>query len=450
MKTRIIAIILLLLGSAIGYFDSASFLAPNSFLAGFSFRLGLDLRGGTHLVYRADISQLPAAEVNDAMDGLRDVIERRVNLFGVTEPLVQVESHQNEKRLVVELAGVTDVKEAIKMIGATPYLEFKMERSKEEQDILIEKNKKEGASVEDPYYAPTGLTGRFLKKSSVDFNQTTFEPTILLEFNTEGADIFAKITRENVGKRLAIYLDGVPISTPVVREEITGGSAQISGKFTPDEAKTLARNLNAGALPIPIELISQQSVGASLGNEALARGILAGIYGIILLAVFLILWYRILGVAAVLALGVYISIVLALFKLIPVTLTAAGIAGFLLSVGVAVDANILVFERFKEEARSGKTLEFSLQEGFRRGWTSIRDSNISSLITAIVLYWFSTSMVKGFALTLGIGIIVSLFSALVVTKTFIAALGVRRVGSMASFLFGSGFKNIPKESHAHN
>ena len=212
----------------------------------------------------------------------------------------------------------------------------------------------------------------------------------------------------------------------------------------------MARNLNAGALPIPIELISQQSVGASLGNEALARGILAGIYGIILLAVFLILWYRILGVAAILALGVYMAIVLALFKLIPVTLTAAGIAGFLLSIGVAVDANILVFERFKEEARSGKTLEFSLQEGFRRGWTSIRDSNISSLITAVVLYWFSTSMVKGFALTLGVGIIVSLFSALVVTKTFIAALGVKRVGPIASFLFGSGFKNIPKESHEHN
>ncbi|MBI5045870.1 MAG: protein translocase subunit SecD [Candidatus Niyogibacteria bacterium] len=450
MKTRIIAIVLLLLGAAVGYFDGASFLAPDSVLAKFPFRLGLDLRGGTHLVYRADISRLPAIEVNDAMDGLRDVIERRVNLFGVTEPLVQVESHQNEKRLVVELAGVTDVKEAIKMIGATPYLEFKTERPKEEQDALIENNKKEGAHIEDPYYAPSGLTGRFLKKSSVDFNQTTFEPTILLEFNAEGADIFAKLTRENVGKRLAIYLDGVPISTPVVREEITGGNAQISGTFTPDEAKTLARNLNAGALPIPIELISQQSVGASLGNEALARGILAGIYGIILLAVFLMLWYRILGVAAVLALGVYMAIVLALFKLIPVTLTAAGIAGFLLSIGVAVDANILVFERFKEEARSGKTLEFSLQEGFRRGWTSIRDSNISSLITAVVLYWFSTSMVKGFALTLGVGIIVSLFSALVVTKTFIAALGVKRVGPTASFLFGSGFKNIPQESHEHN
>jgi|SRR3989344_4910352 len=441
-KTRFLAIILFLIGAFAGYFNAADFLTPESFLARFPFQLGLDLSGGAQLVYQADVSSLVFAEVKEAMEGLRDVIERRVNLFGVTEPVVQVEKHGEERRLIVELAGISDVNQAIKMIGATPYLEFRVERPAAERDAILEKQKSGDSSAEDPYFIPSILTGRYLKRAALDFNQTTFEPVVDLEFNGEGEKIFSDLTRENIDKRLAIYIDGIPLSAPVVREEITGGKAQISGQFTPPEAKALVRNLNAGALPIPIKLISQQIIGASLGNDALARGIRAGMYGAAAIAVFLIFWYRILGLAAILALFVYIVLILALFKLIPVTLTAAGIAGFILSMGVAVDANILIFERFKEEARGGKNLNLALEDGFKRGWTSIRDSNFSSLITAAILYWFSTSLVKGFALTLGLGILISLFSALIVTKTFVFALGVKQVGRLSSFLFGAGFRNI--------
>ncbi|MBI2628359.1 MAG: protein translocase subunit SecD [Candidatus Niyogibacteria bacterium] len=441
-KTRFLAIILFLIGALAGYFDAAPFLAPESFLARFPFRLGLDLSGGAQLVYQADVSLLAASEIKESMEGLRDVIERRVNHLGVAEPIVQVEKHGEERRLIVELAGISDVNQAIKMIGATPYLEFRVERPAAERDAILEKQKTDNSLSEDPYFIPSILTGRYLKRAALDFNQTTFEPVVNLEFNSEGENIFSNLTRENIGKRLAIYIDGTPLSAPTVREEIIGGRAQISGKFTPEQAKTLVKDLNAGALPIPIKLISQQNIGASLGSDALARGIRAGLYGAMAIAVFLILWYRIPGLVAILALLIYISLVLALFKLIPVTLTAAGIAGFILSMGVAVDANILIFERFKEETRSGKNIAFALEDGFKRGWTSIRDSNISSFITAMILYWFSTSLVRGFALTLGLGILVSLFSALIITKIFIFALGVRQVNRISSFLFGAGFRNI--------
>jgi len=256
-------------------------------------------------------------------------------------------------------------------------------------------------------------------------------------------NLFAQITKENVGKPLAIYLDGSAISVPNVKEEITSGKAQITGRFTAEEAKTLVSRLNSGALPIPIELISQQTVGASLGEEVLYKSIYAGIVGILAVAVFLLLWYRLLGFAAILALAIYASVVLMLFKLIPVTLTAAGIAGFILSVGVAVDANILIFERIKEELRSGlpagrqgKTLQAAVPEGFSRAWTSIRDSNISTLITAAILYWFGSSVVKGFALTLGVGVLVSMFSAFTITRTFLAAANIKGESKLAKVFLG--------------
>ena len=435
VKLRFLAIFLLLMGLVIGYFDIANFIAPESLWAKLPFRLGLDLQGGTHLVYRADVSAVKE-DVSEAMAGLRDIIERRVNLFGVTEPVVQVEHQGKEQRLIVELAGVKDINEAIQMIGETPYLEFRTERPEKEREEILAAQKNNERLTEDPYFAPTQLTGRYLKKAALDFDQTTFEPVVLLEFNQEGSEIFAQLTKENIGKRLAIYLDGAAISAPVVQEEIPNGRAQITGRFTPDEAKTLVRRLNSGALPVPIKLISQQSIGASLGEKALHKGIRAGIYGILAVALFLIIRYRLAGFLAVLALGIYIVLVLALFKIIPVTLTAAGIAGFILSVGMAVDANILIFERFKEERRSGKSLETSLREGFRRAWSSIRDSNISTLITCIILYWFGTSIIRGFALTLGIGVLVSMFSAIVVTRTFLLALGIREEGRITDFLFG--------------
>lgn len=432
-KYRFFAIIILIAGIAIGYFDALHLFNPESMFS-LPFKLGLDLRGGVHLVYKADISAINPSEISNAMEGLRDVIERRTNIFGVAEPLIQVQEtgilksvENREQRLIVELPGVTDVNQAIKMIGETPFLEFRLEN----KNIEIKKD----TSLYEAFLS-TGLDGRYLKKALLDFDQTTSEPQVSIEFNDEGAKLFAEITKDNVGTRLAIFLDGLPISTPVIREEIPSGRAQITGQFTPQEAKLLVQRLNSGALPVPISLISQQSIGPTLGEKVLFNGIRAGIYGIILVAVFLILWYRLPGLIAVFALSIYIVLVLAIFKLIPVTITAAGIAGFILSVGMAVDANVLIFERMKEERRLGKTLNASILEGFSRAWLSIRDSNVSSLITSVILYWIGTSMIKGFALTLTIGILISMFSAITITRTFLLALGIKGEGKLSRFLYG--------------
>lgn len=385
------------------------------------FKLGLDLAGGTRLTYLADVSQVVDKDVNSAMSGLRDVIERRVNLFGVSEPVVEVENTANEWRLIVELAGVKDIREAINLIGETPFLEFKEQREESETQKILSEQKTENKDYlfTDPYFKPTNLSGKYIESAKVVFNQNTYQPEVSIQFDGEGAKIFEELTSRNISKQIGIYLDGLAISAPVVREAISGGSAVISGKFTTAESKKLAERLNAGALPVPIKLISQDSVGASLGQDSLNKSLTAGMLGFLLVVIFMILYYRLLGIAAVIALLVYTVLVLALFKLIPVTLTLAGIAGFILSIGMAVDANILIFERFKEEVRFGKELKLAIDSGFSRAWPSIRDSNISTLITTTVLYYFTTSIVQGFALTLGIGVIVSMFSAIFVTQSFL-------------------------------
>ena len=441
MKTRVNAVVMLVLGLLLGYFVYSTQEAESRW----SFKLGIDLKGGTQLVYNADTSKLTGADVDDAMSALRDVIERRVNLFGITEPTVQTETANigvdgSERRLIVELPGVSAIDQAIALIGQTPTLEFKTERPAEERDLIlkkideIKKKQEAGADItadleglEDPYYVDTELTGRFLKTARVEFNTQTGEPYVSLEFNGEGATLFAAITKANIGKPVAIYLDGQPISQPRVNEEITGGKAQISGGFTAVEAKLLAGRLNSGALPIPIELVASNKVGATLGEGAFDRGITAALYGYLAVIIFLIIWYRGPGVVAAVSLALYAIIVTAFFKFFGVTLTAAGIAGFILSLGMAVDANVLIFERMKEESRksgSGRTRDLILNESFRRAWTSIRDSNVSSLITAIILFWFGTSLVQGFALVWIIGIVTSLFASLVITKMLIRAVYV--------------------------
>ena len=375
------------------------------------FRLGLDLLGGTHLVYQADLSK--SENKNDAMQGVRDVIERRVNFFGVAEPLIQI---SGQDRLIVELAGISDVGQAIKLIGETPFLEFK--ETKADTQAILEAQQKGQRLNEDPLQS-TGLNGRHLKRAAVAFDQQTYQPQVSLELTDEGAKLFAEITKKNLGKIVAIYLDGVPISTPVVQSEIKDGNAVITGKFTPIESKLLATRLNSGALPVPISLVSQQTIGASLGAESLAKSLKAGIYGLILVALFMILFYRLPGVVSVIALGVYVLIVLSVYKLIPITLTLAGIAGFILSLGMSVDANVLIFARMREELKAGKSIRASMHEGFSRAWLSVRDSHVTTLIGAFVLYTFTTSIVKGFALTLGIGVLTSLFTATVVTRTIL-------------------------------
>ncbi|MFH0804134.1 MAG: protein translocase subunit SecD [Candidatus Zambryskibacteria bacterium] len=424
-KYRFWAIIIIAMGIAAGFFVWNS----EKLDSGRKFKLGLDLSGGTHLVYKADTSQIQSGDISGAMQSLRDVIERRINVFGVSEPIIQIEqggvfgTTNREQRLIVELPGVTDVKEAIKSIGETPVLEFKL-LSKDAQGKITA-----GATNQDILNAPgsfvdTGLTGRMLQKASIQFDQNfASKPIIGLRFNQEGADLFAKITRENVGSVLGIFLDGNLIEAPYIREEITGGEAVITGDFTPDQAKQVVRDLNYGALPMPITLISTETIGATLGDQAVTASVKAGLYAFIVVALFLVVWYRFQGFVAVLALVIYTTINLLLFKLIPVTLTAAGIAGFILSIGMAVDANILIFERTKEELRRGKNKRDALKEGFHRAWSSIRDSNLSSIITAVILYYFaSTPVIRGFALVFLIGVLVSMFSAVTASRTILFAI----------------------------
>ncbi len=387
------------------------------------FKLGLDLRGGTHLIYQADLSNIETGERDASLEGIRDVIERRVNLFGVAEPIVQINRVGESYRLIVDLPGVTDVKSAIAMIGATPYLEFKEQREQSETDEILKQQQEGNQDVQniDPYFKPTQLTGRFLKKAQLAFDQTTNAPHVSLEFTDEGGKIFAELTKKNIGKVLAIYLDGAPISAPRVQEEISGGKAQITGNFTLQEAKELAQRLNAGALPVPINLISQQNIGASLGHDSLTKSLKAGIIGFLAILLFMIVFYRLSGFFASLSLVFYVIFLLALFKLIPVTLTLGGIAGFLLSMGMAVDANILIFSRTREEMRAGREFFDALGNGIKRAWPAIRDGNFTTILVGLILFAFGTSFVKGFAFTLIIGNVVNIISAIFITTYLIRA-----------------------------
>jgi protein-export membrane protein SecD len=347
------------------------------------------------------------------MNGIRDVIERRVNLFGVSEPLVQI---SGDDRLIIELAGITDINQAIELIGGTPFLEFQEE--KPDFNEILEAQSQGQRLNENPYQS-TGLNGSHLNRAQLIFDPSTGIPQVSLQLNDEGSDLFAEVTRRNIGKTVAIFLDGVLISYPVVESEISDGNAVISGRFTPQEARLLATRLNSGALPVSIGLISQQTVGASLGAESLAASLKAGIYGLIAVAIFMVVFYRLPGLLAVIALGVYIIFVLAVYKVLPVTLTLAGIAGFILSLGMSVDANVLIFSRMREELKAGKSLNQAVREGFSRAWLSIRDSHVTTMISAVALYIFTASIVKGFALTLGIGVLISLFSAVMVTHALL-------------------------------
>ena len=508
--------------------------------------LGLDLQGGTQLIYQTDTTEMPAEQRATAIEGARDVIERRVNVFGVAEPIIQTTKAGKGWHLLVELPGVKDVNAAINMIGETPILEFKEqglpreittsereqikkynqevlikaegileqalkpgadftalakeysedtgtkdnggdvgwfskgmlvpefetavfenlvideitpelvksifgyhiikkvdERIKEDTGLEIEMEKPEGVKIEtEPVkevrashilimtqseelleqqvnWQYTGLTGKQLKTAFVSFDPQTNEPEVSLEFNSEGAKLFGEITKRNVGKPVAIFLDNIPLSIPMVNEAILSGKAVITGSFDLIEAKELAQRLAAGALPVPIKLISQQNIGPSLGKISVQKSFIAGVLGFLIIIFFMIAYYKKRGIIAALALCIYALIVLAFFKLIPVTLTLAGIAGFVISLGMAVDANILIFERIRDEEKLGKPTIAAIHDGFKHAWTAIRDSNITTLIVCFILYYFGSGLVRGFGLTLGIGILVSMFTAIVVTKTFL-------------------------------
>lgn len=381
----------------------------------FDLSLGLDLSGGSKLVFEADTSKIDPAKKDQAISSLRNVIEKRVNLFGLSEPNVINSSFEGKDRIIVELPGINDPKEATVLIGQTAQLVF---------SELVDIPETDGATPSSQLI-PTDLTGADLKSASTVFDQNTGKPSVSIEFNEEGSKKFEEITSRNIGKPLAIVLDQDLVSAPVVNEKIVGGVAQISGSFTVDEANKLEVQLNAGALPVPIKLVEEKTIGASLGAESIEKSIRAGIIGLIMVSLFMVLMYGKYGIVADIALIIFGLATLAVYKLIPVTLTLPGIAGFLLSVGMAVDSNILIFERLKEEIKT-KPFGQALEVSFGRAWDSIRDANVATLVTAFILanpldwsFLHVSGPVRGFAITLALGIGISLFTGIVVSRNLL-------------------------------
>ncbi|HUQ30033.1 MAG TPA: protein translocase subunit SecD [Candidatus Paceibacterota bacterium] len=433
---RVSAAIALVAGLLLAYFVWSTESDP---LSSYRFKLGLDLAGGTELVYKADMSGTAPAERKGALAALQGVIDRRVNLFGVAEPLVQTEeasalSGTTEDRLIVDLPGVTDIQAAVKALGQTPTLEFRLAVPPPT-----------GSTTAVATYTSTGLTGRYLKNAALQFGSGATAglaaPQVLLNFDAEGAKLFEKLTTDNVGQILAIFLDGQPISTPVIQEPIPNGTAVINGTFTAAEARDLVRNLNFGALPVPIELESSSAVGPTLGAAAIAAGVIAGAVGFLIVALFMIGWYRYPGLVAAVALGEYLALMLALMKVVPITLTASGIAGLIISLGMAVDANVLIFERMKEELREGKGPREAVHVGFARAWPAIRDGHLTMLISGVILFWLGTSIVQGFALVFVLGVLASLISAVSLSRVFLLATVPEQKGETSKILMGSGIRN---------
>lgn len=368
---------------------------------------GLDLQGGAHLVYQADLSKTKAEDRGKAMTGLVDVIQRRVNPGGTSEVNVQTSGGD---RVIVELPGVKDISAAISIIGQTA-------------NLMFDESAADGSAP-----SPTGLTGKDVDRADPDFDPNSGQPIVRLRLKTGDAtkrfgELTTKLSKN--GGRLTTMLDQDVIFGPAtVSTPITDGVAQLTGNFTVAEAKRIAQLINAGALPVPVTLSSQRTVGPTLGAESIQRSVVAGIIGLGIVALFMLLYYRLAGAVAVLALVIYTLLTLSLYKLsifspFAITLTLAGIAGFILSIGMAVDANILIFERMKEELRSGKSFVASMEAGFDRAWSSIRDSNFATIIICIILYNFSfgVPIIKGFAVTLGLGVLISMFTAVVVSRT---------------------------------
>ncbi len=458
-RLQFLAIVLLIgLAGLLAYPKSTKVGWLDKYLNKMTIRQGLDLQGGVHLVYEADVKNIEKGKEMEALKGVQDVIERRVNAFGVAEPIIRPSKVGNSYRLIVELAGIKDVAKAKAMIKETPLLEFKeegerkTELSEEEKKMVNQlaeqyfqnsqkqpkKDGQEQPTLEDikksltnqflqPQWKPTGLSGKQLERAQVVFQQQTGQPAVSLQFNKEGKELFKEITERSKGKRVAIFLDGQIISAPVVQAVIRDGRAEISGGFKLPEAKELAQRLNAGALPVPIKLVQEQSIEASLGAESLQKSLKAAFWGLVAVGIFMIVYYRLAGVVAVIALTSYALIMVAIIKLssltpFGITLTLPGIAGFILSVGMAVDANILIFERIREEIKRGRELSASVKEGFRRAWTSIRDGNYSTILTSLILIIFGTGFIQGFALILILGVLLSMFTAIVITRVFLRLL----------------------------
>jgi preprotein translocase subunit SecD len=395
-------------------------IGQSKFYRDLTIQQGLDLQGGVQLVLKADMEKIASDDKEQALESTREIINRRVDLYGVTEPNILTSKVKDEYRIVVELPGIQNVDQSIELIGKTAQLDFRE----------IPEELKEASPEAIPVYAyvSTGLGGKDLKKASVQFGSgnVASEPVVSLQFTSEGAKKFAEVTKRNLEKPVAIFLDEIPVTAPIVRDEITSGEAVISGNFTTDSAKELVIQLNAGALPVPIEIIEQRTIGPSLGQESIQKSVTAGLIGLGIVMLFMIGLYGRLGIIANAALIIYGLITLSIYKLVPITLSLPGVAGFIISVGMAVDANILIFERMKEEMRSGQPRRRAMELGFGRAWDSIKDANLATILTALILLnpfnfnWLVTSgMVRGFALTLLIGVLVGLFTGIVVSRNLI-------------------------------
>jgi len=396
-----------------------------SFTRELTFKKGLDLAGGTSLTYKADMKDVDNVQKDKALEGVREVIERRVNFFGVSEPVIQTAVSGEDYRIIVELPGV-DVEQAKEIIGTTAQLSFWESQASGSALATASPSAYPLGVLEilGPDAQKTELTGKDLQDTSIGFDANNGKPQVQLNFTNEGSKKFAEITKRNVGKVVAIVLDNQVIEAPVVNQAILNGEAVISGGFTDETAKSLSTSLNAGALPVSLIPLQEHTVDATLGIESLFKSLFAGFLGIIAIIIFMVVSYGRLGVVASLALILYTLFVLSIFKIssitpYAITLTLSGIAGFILSVGMAVDANILIFERMKEEISRGRSWREAVDLGFSRAWTSIRDSNISSLITSFVLYQFGTGVVRGFALVLAIGVIISMFSEMRLMETLL-------------------------------
>ncbi|MEK7577354.1 MAG: protein translocase subunit SecD [Patescibacteria group bacterium] len=386
-------------------------------------KLGLDLAGGSHVVLEADMKDVAAKDRTSALESVKEVIERRVNFFGISEPVVQTSVSENAYRIIVELPGISNVSQAVALIGQTARLDFR-----EFIDVPV--------STESAFIIPSltntksvGIIGKDLKRASVSFSTQTGEPQVALEFTSDGSKKFADATTRLKGKQLAIFLDEFPITAPRVDTAITDGQAVITGSFTKDAAKALSLQLNAGALPVSVLVVEQRTVEATLGKESIVKSVRGGIVGLCMVAIFMVLRYGWLGLIANFALILYGLLALGIFRLFGITLTLPGIAGFILSIGMAVDSNILIFERYKEEFRAGKPWHIAMEQAFGKAWDSIRDANVTTIATSLILYnplnfhvLPASGLVRGFAATLLIGVVLSLFTGIVATRTFIRVL----------------------------
>ncbi|MFZ5437899.1 MAG: protein translocase subunit SecD [Patescibacteria group bacterium] len=385
---------------------------------------GLDLQGGMQVILKADMTGIVEEDRADALVSAQEIIRRRVDLYGVSEPVIQTAKSGDEYRLIIELPGVKDPQEALNLVGTTAQLDFRLETTADLPAEIVEAS--ETALQNNIVFMPTELTGKELKKASPQFDPQTGEPVIALQFDERGTEIFADLTTNNVGKMIGIFIDGLPIVAPVVSTPIIDGQAMMTGNYSIEEAKQLAIQLNAGALPVPIEILEQRTIGANLGEESIKQSVFAGLVGLSLVVVFMTLNYGYHGIIAALALVIYSILTVALYKVLGVVLTLPGIAGLLLSIGMAVDANILIFERFKEEHRLGHSYLNSLELGFGRAWESIKDANLATIITSLVLinpfnfeFLNRSGLVRGFGVTLLLGVLLSLFTGVVVSRTLL-------------------------------